>query len=199
MDPWRPARGEPIPVVVNGPEAAKHIVASRLAPFAARVRLIDHPARELPRVILFDTAVDRPVLEEIRTLVECGSARVILFSAAATVTLIDAARAVGASGLVAKDDDPQLLVEHIEAVARGERVGLDVTAVAFCAPPLTAREADVLSLVALGLTNQQIGGELFVSVETVRTHVRTILRKLGVANRTQAATRAFPGGRVFPE
>lgn len=54
-------------------------------------------------------------------------------------------------------------------------------------PPLTVREREVLDLVAVGLTNREIGRRLFLGVETVRTHVRSVLRKLGVANRTQAA------------
>jgi len=54
---------------------------------------------------------------------------------------------------------------------------------------LTTREREVLSLIAMGLTNRQIGDELFVGVETVRTHVRQVFRKLGVTNRTQAAMR----------
>jgi DNA-binding CsgD family transcriptional regulator len=53
--------------------------------------------------------------------------------------------------------------------------------------PLTARETEILVLIARGLTNAQIAGELNVSPGTVRNHVTTILAKLGAANRTQAA------------
>jgi NarL family two-component system response regulator LiaR len=59
---------------------------------------------------------------------------------------------------------------------------------------LTAREAEVLGLVARGLTNQEIADRLFVSERTVRTHVSNILSKLHLANRTQAALYALREG-----
>lgn len=60
---------------------------------------------------------------------------------------------------------------------------------------LTPRETEVLRLVALGLTNQQIGNSLGISVETVKEHVQNILRKLNAAaDRTQAAMRAVKNG-----
>ncbi|MGO4383917.1 ATP-binding protein [Specibacter sp. RAF43] len=58
------------------------------------------------------------------------------------------------------------------------------------AEDLTARESQVLALVAGGLTNRQIGAELFISAKTVSVHVSAVMRKLGAATRTEAATRA---------
>jgi NarL family two-component system response regulator LiaR len=55
---------------------------------------------------------------------------------------------------------------------------------------LTEREREVLALIALGRSNREIADELYLSIDTVKTHVRTLLRKLQVANRTQAALEA---------
>ena len=61
---------------------------------------------------------------------------------------------------------------------------------------LTDREVEVLRLVALGRTNREIGRELFISVKTASVHVSNILRKVGVANRTEAAALAQRAGLV---
>ena len=63
-------------------------------------------------------------------------------------------------------------------------------------PPdgLSAREVEILGLVARGLSNRDIGARLFISEHTAANHVRSILRKTGCANRTQAASYAFRHG-----
>lgn len=58
---------------------------------------------------------------------------------------------------------------------------------------LTARESKILALVAEGLTHEQIGKVLDISTSTARTHVQSIIQKLGVSNRTQAAVKAVQG------
>ena len=63
---------------------------------------------------------------------------------------------------------------------------------------LTVREREVLQLLARGLTNQQIAGELSIEVGTVRYHVGNILRKLGLTNRTQAVVYAVEKGLAKP-
>jgi DNA-binding NarL/FixJ family response regulator len=61
---------------------------------------------------------------------------------------------------------------------------------------LTERELDVLQLIVQGCSNEQIGTKLFITVGTVKTHVRNILNKLSVDDRTQAAVRALRSGLV---
>ncbi len=116
--------------------------------------------------------------------------------AAAAALTGDAARAVdrlrSAHG-TAVHLRAQPLVDEIEQIARRTRISLDAPEVSTLRQSdvldlgLTAREAEVLSLVAAGRTNRQIGAELYVSEKTASVHVSNILRKLGVSSRVEAA------------
>ena len=94
---------------------------------------------------------------------------------------------------LAADLGADRLLSEIDAVSRRTRISLEApTRVIVDAPSaqqlgLTAREAEVLALVAAGRTNRQIGDELFVSDKTASVHVSNILRKLGVNSRVDAA------------
>ncbi len=118
------------------------------------------------------------------------------------LTALDA----GACGILLSDANPEHIVHAVRAVADGQTV-LDheaverVTsssphAVARDAPPLSAREAEVLALMAKGLSNHEIGRALWIGETTVKTHVSHILRKLGKADRTQAVIEAVRLGMV---
>jgi DNA-binding NarL/FixJ family response regulator len=63
---------------------------------------------------------------------------------------------------------------------------------------LTDREADVLTLLATGCSNQDVSEQLYIGMETVKTHIRSILSKLGAKNRTQAVVIAYESGFVAP-
>jgi DNA-binding NarL/FixJ family response regulator len=121
----------------------------------------------------------------------------------------DALRA-GASGFLLKDVPPEQLVSGIRAVAQGDAllapsVTRRVIEEFVRRPPsartlpaelaeLTARELEVLKLVAKGLSNAEIAKELFVSETTVKTHVAHMLTKLGVRDRVQAVVLAYECG-----
>jgi DNA-binding NarL/FixJ family response regulator len=124
----------------------------------------------------------------------------------------DALRA-GASGFLLKDTPPEDLVAAIRVVARGDALiapGITKRLIEQFArsapastPPaalaeLTPREAEVLILVASGLSNGEIAGELVLSHATVKTHVKRILSKLGLRDRVQAVVLAYEAGLVFP-
>lgn len=128
--------------------------------------------------------------------------------------VVEALRA-GASGFLLKDVPAEQLVEAIRTVAQGDSVVapsvtrrlLDMFAArlpASDAPTpsslshLTAREREVLIMVARGLSNAEIAAELVVSETTVKTHVGNLLTKLGVRDRVQAAIYAYESGLVTP-
>ena len=119
----------------------------------------------------------------------------------------DILRAVeaGAAGYLLKDAPRADLLHAIRAAARGETVLAPVVAgrlVSRVRGPrpesLSARETEVLALVARGLTNVQIGRALFVSEATVKTHLMRACAKLGVTGRTAAVTKAMETGALPP-
>jgi DNA-binding NarL/FixJ family response regulator len=107
----------------------------------------------------------------------------------------------GAGGYLLKDASPAELADGVRAATRGETVlapsvaSTLVRRVRSPAPPaLSARETEVLRLVARGLTNADIGRELFIAEATVKTHLLRTFAKLDVADRTAAVTRAMGHG-----
>jgi DNA-binding NarL/FixJ family response regulator len=119
----------------------------------------------------------------------------------------------GASGFLLKDTPPEQLVEAIHVVARGDALLSPVVTrrviaefvrrpPATARPPapgfdeLTARELEILRLIARGLSNAEIAAEAFVSETTVKTHVARILQKLRVRDRVQAVVFAYEHGIV---
>jgi DNA-binding NarL/FixJ family response regulator len=117
----------------------------------------------------------------------------------------------GASGFLLKRVDPDELVAAVRFAARGDsllfprrtralverHLGPEVDpGQAARVASLTARELDVLRLVAAGHSNAEIASELVVASETVKTHVANVLLKLGARDRTQAAIAAYEGGLV---
>jgi DNA-binding NarL/FixJ family response regulator len=116
----------------------------------------------------------------------------------------------GASGFLLKRARPAELLEAIRVVSRGESLLFPEAVrrlVAICGGAagdrldkvgLTEREAETLRLVAAGLSNAEIAGRLFVSLETVKTHVGNVLAKLGARDRTQAVIAAYESGFITP-
>jgi DNA-binding NarL/FixJ family response regulator len=119
--------------------------------------------------------------------------------------VLDALR-VGAAGFLLKRARPEEIVAAVRTVARGEsllypdalRTLVGRQRDARPIEGLTARERDVLGLVARGRTNAEIATELVVGVQTVKTHVAAVLAKLGARDRTQAVVLAYETGFVRP-
>jgi len=167
-------------------------------------------ARELrPDVVLMDLLM--PVMdgveatEAIRT--ELPEVEVVALTSVLEGASVSGAVKAGAIGYLLKDTDAEELNRAIRGTAEG-RVQLAPEAAARLirevrAPEnpeaLTERESEVLRLLALGKANKQIASELFIEEKTVKAHVSSILRKLGVQSRTQAALHAVRAGLVNVE
>jgi two-component system, NarL family, response regulator LiaR len=167
-------------------------------------------ARELrPDVVLMDLLM--PVmdgLESTRAIrTELPEVEVIALTSVLEGASVTGAVRAGAIGYLLKDTDAEELHRAIRGAAEG-RVQLAPEAAARLirevrAPEnpeaLTDRETEVLRLLARGQANKQIASELFVEEKTVKAHVSSILRKLGVHSRTQAALHAVRTGLVNAE
>lgn len=109
----------------------------------------------------------------------------------------------GAKGYLLKGMDATELTEAIRAVYAGKSKIPSVVAEKLAGrmggPSLTTRELEVLKRIVAGRSNKEIGGDLHISEATVKTHINSILGKLGVSDRTQAATTALQRGIVYLE
>ena len=171
--------------------------------------------RELgPEVVLMD--VRMPKLDGIeatkRLLREPDPPRVLVLTTFDLDEYVFAALRAGASGFLLKDAPEEQLLAAIRVVADGSSIfapavtarlverfaSLGETSAPAGLDDLTPRELEVLKLVARGLTNSEIAGELVVSDHTVKTHVARLLQKLGLRDRTQAVILAYESGLITP-
>lgn len=163
-----------------------------------------------PDVVLVDAALDpRGQLAHILSgsgSAATGNTRVVLLidDAHRTPQYVGGALAAGVAGVLRRAAQPADLVRAIQAAHTEGRYVDPALAPMLAAPttrpqaqprqPLSRRELQVLELIADGLENQAIADLLYVSVETVRTHVKSILRKLSSRDRTHAVAVAFRSG-----
>ena len=173
-------------------------------------------ARELgPDVVLMDVRMpELDGIEATRQIVASGSAaRILVLTTFDLDEYVHAAIRAGASGFLLKDVRPNDLVEGIRLVANGNALlGPTVTrrllerfaeerdagAAGEAVARLTGREREILRLLACGLSNAELAKRLFLGETTVKTHVSSILRKLGVRDRVQAVIAAYDAGLVRP-
>jgi DNA-binding NarL/FixJ family response regulator len=173
---------------------------------------------ERPDVMLLDIGL--PVvdgLEATRRILDLpglADVRVVILSSSEDDEHLFGALRAGASGFLAKDTEATDLVEAIRAVARGEALlsrgvaGRLIAEIAAQPDPyrpspeeldeLTAREREVMALVARGLNNDEIARWLVISVATAKTHVSRALRKVDARDRAQLVALAYETGLVHP-
>jgi DNA-binding NarL/FixJ family response regulator len=165
-------------------------------------------AQHAPDVVLMDLRMPRmDGTEAIRRLAAQGIPSIALTTYADDASVLGALRA-GARGYLTKDAGAGEIKAAVEAVARGE-AALDpaiqhhvLAAVSAPAPELpdelTPREAEVLALIAEGLTNAEIAERLVVSTATVKSHVNHLFAKIGARDRAQAVVYAYANGLAQP-
>jgi DNA-binding NarL/FixJ family response regulator len=171
---------------------------------------VDKAARFHPAVILMD--IRMPELDGLqatrRIMAADNGARILILTTFDLDEYVFEALKAGASGFVLKDDSPEQLIAAIRTVADGEallspaitkRVIEKFVRIAPPAPPkelaeLSERERDVFRLLARGLSNGEIGEQLYIGEATVKTHVTHILQKLDLRDRVQAVVLAHETG-----
>jgi DNA-binding NarL/FixJ family response regulator len=174
-------------------------------------------ARDLrPDVVLMDIRMpEMDGLAATRTIAAdpaLADVRVVVLTTFELDEYVFEAMRAGASGFLVKHTEPAELVRAVRVVADGDallspsvtrRLVAEFAARTKPGPAtalsdLTAREREVMALVAEGLTNAEIGERLFMSPATARTHVSRILTKLGARDRTQLVVMAYESGLVRP-
>ena len=194
--------------IVNDYDLVVAGVAAMLAPHHARVAVVELdsnlPVLSDVDVILYDTfgqvQGDGVDLED---LVHGSEARVVIFSWNTQTELVERAIRKGAAGYLSKELSSEEVVDALEAVHEGKivvpRSSRPMAQEAKGDWPgreagLTAREAEVLALITQGFSNQEIAERSYLSINSVKTYIRTAYRKIGVTRRAQAVVWGMKNG-----
>lgn len=166
-------------------------------------RAVALAAETRPDVALVDFRMPRLAgVELIARLVDTSpETKIVVYTADADEALVRGSLGAGASAVLLKESPLDDLVRAVETALAGATYvdpalaafGLDA---AFGTPVLTDRECSVLTLLAEGMSHDEIGAELSISGETVRTHVRKASKRLGGATRTETVAKALRMGLI---
>jgi DNA-binding NarL/FixJ family response regulator len=166
-------------------------------------------ARQLqPDLILLDLLLPRKggydAIPELRAV--APEAKILVLSSQAAPSSVRRALSAGAAGYLPKRSSDQELVTAIRAVAEGAGYVEPELGARLVTPngspalePLSERERDIVHLLALGYTNQEIGKKLYISVRTVDTHRAHIMRKLELETRAELVMFALANGIIGPD
>jgi DNA-binding NarL/FixJ family response regulator len=193
--------GRPVRVaLVNDYELVVVGVAALLEPFRDRVEVVEIdsnlPVLRDVDVILYDTfgqVQGRGV--DVDSLVDGSEAKVVIYSWNLHGRLVEESVEAGAAGYLSKGIEAEELVDAIERIHAGETLLPECGGTATPRPEsewpgkehgLTAREAEIIALITQGLSNQEIAERSYLSINSVKTYIRTAYRKIGVERRAQA-------------
>ena len=176
---------------------------------------VEKTARFEPSIALMDIRMpELDGLEATKRIVATDTGvRVLILTTFDLDEYVYEALRAGASGFVLKDDPPEQLIAAVRIVAGGDALLSPavtrrvIDQFARVPPPapsgeldeLTEREREVFRLVARGLSNAEIGQELYIGETTMKTHVTHVLQKLGLRDRVQAVVFAYEAGMVEPD
>lgn len=172
---------------------------SRVSTAASGEELLARHPVEQPDIVFLD--VQMPGMggtEALRRLMEADRrVSVVMLTAGEAPAQVAEAVGMGAQGYLAKDASPQEIAAVLAALSADEPVGAALPQQRKAADPgLTEREQQVLRGMSEGLSNAQIGKELFLSEDTVKTHARRLFRKLEVCDRGHAVAEGFRRGLI---
>lgn len=197
-----PVDVEPVRVaIVNDYEVIVKGLRTMLAEFPAidvvEINWEDTPEASVD-IALFDTfASPRSSLERIEALADDDAiSKIVLYAWDLNQEFTTAALTRPVHSVISKTETGQELVDKLIRIARGEQIAFEAAGDLGPVGELSDREREVIALIASGESNRAIADELFLSVDTVKTHVRHAFRKLNVHNRTQAAVLARGLGLV---
>lgn len=192
--------------VVDDYEIVVAGIAAVLAPYADRVRVVELDVPHRPRrtdldIVLYDTFGRSEGHEsELRELSSHGQVKVVVFSWDTDPERVARAFDHGASGYLAKSLTAEEIVSALERVQAGETVRPadapthESAGSSGYQQALTHRETEVLALIAQGLSNPEIADRLHVSINSIKSYVRSGYRKIEVTRRSQAVAWAIAHG-----
>lgn len=197
-------------VMILGAQAGIEVIGEA----ADGIQAVEVATRLRPDVLLVD--IRMPGLDGVEVTRRLAGPGVADPMAVVVITTFDldeyvvGALRAGARGFLLKDAGPDLLVQAVHAAAKGDAlIAPNVTRrllatlvehssrpVAQPLDPLTEREEELLVLLARGRTNAEIAADLFIGLTTVKSHIASIMAKLGVRNRVEIALWAHQSGRI---
>jgi DNA-binding NarL/FixJ family response regulator len=197
--------------IVSLLEAAGHQVVEQVGDGKSAVESAEH---QQPDLVLMD--INMPGMSGLEALVlikkAAPEARVVMLTVSDDDADLFTAIKAGADGYLLKDLNASTFLEMLEGLERGDAAVTRKTAKRLmggfkelsrqpesASGELTAREFELLSLLGKGLSNKVIAQRMFISENTVKYHIRNILQKLGVQNRTEAVATALRNGLIRPD